>query len=232
MDSKVIVKKPEDLLGPLNHVESKFAPKELFLKGDLQLFEAGPRVAIVGSRNPSLEGIGDTTVLVRNLVKDNVVIVSGLATGIDTIAHMTAIAEHGQTIAVLGTPLNYCYPNENFELQQTIGKDHLVITQFPEGSPVQKGNFPMRNRTMALISHATIIVEAGKTSGTIHQGWEALRLGRPLFIVDKLVANTALSWPQEMVTYGAIPLSIANIQRVFETLPASGSRFIDVALST
>jgi len=232
MDSKVIVKKPEDLLGPLNQVESKFAPKELFLRGDLELFEAGPRVSLVGSRNPSEQGHKDTVALIKALVKDNVVIVSGLATGIDTIAHKTTMSEGGHTIAVLGTPLNYCYPHENFELQQIICKDHLAITQFAEGSPVQRMNFPQRNRTMALISHATIIVEAGKTSGTIHQGWEALRLGRPLFIMDRLVDNKEISWAQEMVNYGAIPLSTSHIQRVLETLPASGSRFIDVTLPT
>lgn len=232
MDSEVSIKKPEELLGPLNEVEKKFAPSQLFLKGNTQLFEEGPRVSIVGSRNPSEQGYNDTIKLVKSLVKNNVIIVSGLAKGIDTVAHKTTISEKGHTIAVLGTSLNHCYPNENFELQQTIAKQHLVISQFPEGYPVKKINFPLRNRTMALLSHATIIVEAGETSGTIHQGWEALRLGRPLFILNKLIENPKLSWPKKMVNYGAISIAVTDVGRVLEVLPASGSRIIDVTLNT
>ena len=230
MDSKESIKKPEELLGPLNEVERKFAPEKLFLKGNLQLFEEGPRVAIVGSRNPSEQGRKDTIELVKNLVHHKVIIVSGLAKGIDTVAHKTAISEKGNTIAVLGTPLNNYYPAENKELQQMISKDNLVISQFPKECPIQKMNFPLRNRTMALLSHATVIVEAGETSGTIHQGWEALRLGRPLFIMNKLIEDTKLSWPKKMVNYGAIHISTADIARMLEALPANGSSLIDVAL--
>lgn len=229
MDAKAVIKKPEELLGPLNEVEKKYAPEQLFLKGNLQLFEEGPRVSIVGSRNPSEQGHKDTIKLVKSLVQNNVIIVSGLAKGIDTVAHKTAISEKGHTIAVLGTPLNDCYPMENFELQQIICRNYLTISQFPEGYPIQKMNFPLRNRTMALLSHATIIVEAGETSGTIHQGWEALRLGRPLFIIDKLIENTKLSWPKKMADYGAISIAASDTGRVLEALPASGSRIIDVA---
>lgn len=232
MDSKTIVKTPEELLGPLNQVEKKYAPTKLFLEGNLQLLEAGPRVAIVGSRNPSEQGCKDAVKLVKSLIQQKVVIVSGLAKGIDTIAHRTSINEGGHTIAVLGTPLDYCYPVENSGLQQTICREHLAISQFPVGHPVQKMNFPIRNRTMALISHATIILEAGETSGTIHQGWEALRLGRQLFIINKLVENKTLFWPKKMMNYGAIPLATKDIEKVLEALPARGSRLIDITLST
>ena len=228
MDSKTLVKTPEELLGSLNEVEKKCAPVNLFLKGNLKLFEAGPRVSLVGTRNPSDQGCRDTIKIIKDLVQNNIVIVSGLAKGIDTLAHKTSMDERGNTIAVLGTPLNQCYPTENFELQQTISREHLVVSQFPEGSKVQKINFPLRNRTMALLSHATIIVEAGETSGTIHQGWEALRLGRPLFINHNLVKSIKLSWPKKMVNYGAIALSMSGIEKILEALPASGSRLIDV----
>ena len=217
----IITKRTEELLGPLNHVEKKYAPKEIFLKGNIQLFEAGPRVSVVGSRNPSKLGKEDAAKIVSDLLKNEVVIVSGLAEGIDTVAHKTAVNKGGSTIAVLGTPLDACYPPQNRELQQTIMEKHLAISQFPGGSSIQKINFPLRNRTMALISHATIIVEAGETSGTIHQGWEALRLGRPLFIADKLIIDPALSWPKKMREYGAIAFSPASIEKVLEFLPAS-----------
>lgn len=100
-------------------------------------------------------------------------------------------------------------------------KNHLVISQFSPRSPIQRGNFPMRNRTMALISHASIIVEAGDTSGSLHQGWEALRLGRPLFILESIINNKKLKWPQEMIKYGAIILSTKDIKPLFDVLPTS-----------
>lgn len=80
----------------------------------------------------------------------------------------------------------------------------------------------MRNRTMALISHATIIVEAADKSGSLHQGWDALRLGRPLFILESLLENPALSWPREMVGYGAIALRVDEREPISEYLPEHG----------
>jgi DNA processing protein len=115
------------------------------------------------------------------LVRHGAVVVSGLAEGIDTAAHQGAIDAGGQTIGVIGTPLEKAYPAKNRALQTRLMDEYLVLSQFATGCPVQPKNFPIRNRTMALISHATIIVEAQEKSGSLHQGWEALRLGRPLF---------------------------------------------------
>lgn len=146
-------------------------------------------------------------------------IVSGLAEGIDTAAHTAAIDAGGRTIAVLGTPLDVFYPAGNRNLQSLIMRDHLCISQFPPGTPAQRGNFPMRNRTMALLSDATVIVEAGEKSGSLHQGWEALRLGRPLFLIRSVFSDPSLSWPCEMERYGAMPLSLDELEVVFEFLP-------------
>jgi len=97
--------------------------------------------------------------------------------------------------------------------------EHLAISQFPSGHPMQKKNFPIRNRTMALLSHATVIVEAGEGSGTLHQGWEALRLGRPLFIMESLTRRRELKWPGEMIGYGAQALSRDTMDVLFDLLP-------------
>ena len=148
-----------------------------------------------------------------------VVVVSGLAEGIDTQAHQAAINVGGATIAVLGTPLDVCFPKQNQALLDRIIQDHLAVSQFPIGSPPQKKNFPMRNRTMALLSDATIIVEAGEGSGTIHQGWEALRLGRPLFLLESLTKRTDLTWPAEMQHYGAEVLTKERLPVVLDNLP-------------
>ncbi len=108
----------------------------------------------------------------------------------------------GRTITVIGTPLDRTYPSENSDLQRRIMTEHLVISQLGQVSPTIP-SFPMRNRTMALLTDATVIVEAGEKSGTLHLGWEALRLGRLLFLLDSVVRNESLSWPKEMIRYGA-----------------------------
>lgn len=213
----------EDLLGPLNEVEQKNAPKELFVAGDLGLLANGARVSLVGSRKPSKDGLKRAARLTRLLVERGMVVVSGLAAGIDTAAHTAAIEARGHTIAVLGTPLDQSYPPQNRALQERIGREHLLVSQFAPGSTGGRTRFPMRNRTMALISDATVIVEAGEGSGTLHQGWEALRLGRPLFIMESTAKDAALSWPAEMQQYGAEVLSDSTLEFFFETLP-EGSR--------
>lgn len=145
------------------------------------------------------------------------VIVSGLAAGIDTAAHEETIKHGGRTIAVLGTPLDEAHPPANALLQRRLMEEHLVVSQFPAGHPTLRSNFPRRNRTMALLCHASVIVEAGESSGTLSQGWEALRLNRPLFILKSVFENAELTWPQEMVAYGAHVLQ--DVEQLFDELP-------------
>jgi DNA processing protein len=209
----------EKLLGrALNNIEIKYAPKLLYIKGSMEIPLPCPRVSIIGSRKASPNGLAYAQKIAKTLVENQTVIVSGLAEGIDAVAHETAIAMKGKTIAVIGTPLNKVYPRKNFELQQEIMKNHLVVSQFPIGYPTTPKDFVLRNRTMALISDATVIVEAGDTSGSLHQGWETLRLGRPLFIWESVVKNTQLDWPKKMLEYGALELS--NSVDVLEVLPS------------
>jgi DNA processing protein len=211
---------PDQLLGPLNDVEVRNAPVKFFVKGDTSLLRGTTRVAVVGSRKPSPEGQRRARKLVRELVEREVVIVSGLALGIDSIAHRTAIENGGRTIAVIGTPVDRVYPAEHEELQDLIAREHLLLSQFAPGNPIKKPNFPRRNRTMALISHASVIVEAGNTSGSLSQGWEALRLNRPLFIMQSVVDRKDLTWPREMLLHGAVPFT--DVEQVLERLPSDG----------
>jgi DNA processing protein len=145
--------------------------------------------------------------------------VSGLAAGVDTVAHSTAIQHGGRTIAVLGAGLDRIFPPENAALSEQIAREHLLVSQFPPGTPVQRGNFPRRNRTMALLTDATVIIEAGPSSGTVSQGWEALRLGRPLFLLKSIVESKGLTWPAELLDYGARVLS--KPQELLPYLPKS-----------
>jgi DNA processing protein len=213
---------PDELLGPLNDGEKRNAPRELFLAGDRSLIQRGVRVSVVGSRKASASGLAQAGRLSRLLVEHGIVVVSGLAEGIDTEAHVAAMNAGGRTIAVLGTPLDRVYPARNRSLQERIMREHLAVSQFSSGSPGGRGCFPVRNRTMALLSDATIIVEAGEGSGTLHQGWEALRLGRPLFLTEFLASDRKLRWPGEMIGYGAETLSERTLDLLFEELPEGG----------
>ena len=124
----------DNLLGrSLNNVEEKFAPKMIFYKGTMEIPIPCPRVSIIGSRNASERGLLESKEISKILIKNKVTIVSGLAKGIDTVGHKTAIKYGGKTIAVIGTPLNKTYPKENSELQEEIMKNHLVISQYPVG---------------------------------------------------------------------------------------------------
>jgi DNA processing protein len=211
---------PEELLGrPLNDIETKYAPRTLYVSGSMDIPLPRPRVSIVGSRNASEQARTTAAIIAKTLVSRGVVIVSGLAKGIDTAGHESAISTGGRTIAVLGTPLDKTYPAQNYNLQQEIMRHHLAVSEFPSGRPTRPNNFVLRNRTMALISDASIIVEAGEKSGSLHQGWEALRLGRSLFIWTTVVNNPRLSWPAEMLKYGAMELNDPN--EVLEVLPSS-----------
>ena len=171
---------------------------------------ASRSVAVVGTRRPSPEGLLRTRRLVRHLVEEDFTVVSGMASGIDTMAHQTAMEENGRTIAVIGTPLSHSYPRENAGLQRQIAEDFLVISQVPlkryerQTYRSNRSFFPERNVTMSALTEATIIVEAGESSGTLFQARAAIRQNRKLFILDSCFQNPQLSWPSEFEAKGAI----------------------------
>ncbi|MFY9717911.1 MAG: DNA-processing protein DprA [Thermoplasmata archaeon] len=220
----------EDLLGALSEIERKFAPKRLNIAGRLELPLAHPRVAIIGTRTASPQGVKTASHLAERLARNGVTIVSGLARGIDTAAHEAAIGAGGATVAVLGTPLSETYPKENASLQRLIMAQHLAISQFAEGRPVQRQNFILRNRTMALIADASIIVESGEGGGSLHQGWEALRLGRPLFIHASEFSKKGLGWPRAMVRYGAVEFN--DPEEVLSAVPSASVGLAVASLDT
>jgi DNA processing protein len=156
-------------------------------------------VAIVGTRQVSPEGAARSRRLARELAAAGVVIVSGLAKGVDTEALTAAIDAGGFVVAVIGTPIDRAYPAENKKLQERIYREHLLISQFAPGERVLPTNFPERNKLMAALSDATVIVEAGDTSGTLHQAAECVRLGRWLFIAKSIIDNPSLQWPKRFL---------------------------------
>ncbi|WP_062365442.1 DNA-processing protein DprA [Variovorax paradoxus] len=182
----------------------------LYFLGSWELAEAPRRVAVVGTRKVTAEGAARTRKLVRALVEHDFTIVSGLAQGVDTIAHQTAIEHGGRTIAVIGTPISEVYPKENAELQRRIAEEFLVVSQVPvlrykaQGPNGNRLFFPERNKTMSALTEATIIVEASETSGTLIQAKAALDQGRKLFILESNFNNSAITWPARFEKLGAI----------------------------
>lgn len=171
---------------------------DIYCSGDLGLLQSRC-VAIVGAREVSIEGKSRAYKLARELSQASVVVVSGLAKGVDTAAHMGAIENGGRTIAVIGTPLNKAYPAENAALQEEIHEHHLLVSPFADDERVFRGNFPKRNRVMALLSDATVIVEASDTSGSLHQAAECVKSNRWLFIMRAVAEDRSLSWPHKFI---------------------------------
>jgi DNA processing protein len=140
----------------------------VYIEGDATLL-THPTVAIIGSRRATHEGRALTSTLAAELATCGVTVVSGLAAGIDVVAHEAAMHAGGRTIAVIGTSLDEAYPRHHAALQARIAREHLVVSPFDMGTPMARWHFPRRNRLMAQIAHATLLVEAGPTSGTHHQ---------------------------------------------------------------
>lgn len=181
----------------------------LYYRGGWELTETRS-IAIVGSRKATPEGRQRAARLAREFVRRDFTVVSGLAEGIDTAAHTAALEAGGRTIAVIGTPLNTVYPKANRDLQETIAHGHLVISQVPvlryarQGPQQNRLFFPERNVTMSALTEATVIVEAGETSGTLTQARAAVHQGRKLFILDSCFHNRDITWPERYLKEGAI----------------------------
>lgn len=138
---------PEDLLGPLSRAERSAAPSILYGRGRKELLATAPRVAVVGSRRASGNGLARASEIAEELVDAGVVVVSGLALGIDTVAHQTAIDCGGTTFAVLATGLEQYATSRNRELQDKIGADHLLLSQFSEGTTVHRSHSRVATRS-------------------------------------------------------------------------------------
>ena len=180
-----------------------------YYKGDLDILGTSC-VSIVGARKASQDGIENARRIAKALTAENYTIVSGLATGIDTAAHWSAIENEGKTIGVIGTPIDQYYPKENRALQDKIAENFLLISQVPfykfahENFNFRRFHFLRRNKVMASISRATIIVEASGSSGSLDQAKECLKQKKKLFILDSCFKNPENKWPFAYEKKGAI----------------------------
>ena len=186
---------------PVKLRDARHPVELLYYRGAWDLVER-PCVAVVGSREPSEDGIRRAQRIAGELVGKGYTVVSGLARGIDTAAHNAAIEAGGYTVAVIGTPIHKAYPAKNRDLQNLIARKYLLISQVPvllhdrRPPKLNKMFFPERNATMSALTKATIIVEAGEASGTLTQARAAFYQGRKLFILNSCFENPTLTWPE------------------------------------
>lgn len=167
-------------------------PVGIYVRGTLPE-EGIETVAIIGARKCSRYGAGVAYDLAKDLGKTNVIVVSGMAKGIDSEAHKGILDGGGRTIAVLGCGVDICYPKENENLMERIVANGCVLSEYPPGTPALPKNFPYRNRIISGLSRMLIVVEAGKRSGTLITADLALENGRDVFVVPGNVTS-ALSY--------------------------------------
>ncbi|HBY32184.1 MAG TPA: DNA-protecting protein DprA [Clostridiales bacterium] len=179
-------------------------PLVLFYKGDISLLDKGKtRVCIVGTRRPSAYGRRVTRDFSGTLSKHDLVIVSGLARGVDTCAHEACLANHGKTIAVMPCGLDKIYPQENHELYNRIAEEGLLISELLPGTEPIRQYFPARNRILSAISDCVLITEAGKNSGTLHTASFAATQGREVFAVPSIIYSDTAQGNLSLLKDGA-----------------------------
>lgn len=178
------------------------APITLFAKGDLNLLNK-TSIAIVGCRNSSQYGENIAKKFSRELSKNNIVVVSGMARGIDTASHIGTFLESGETIAVLGCGVDIVYPRENAGIYLEILKHGLVLSEYIVGTKPEPGNFPQRNRVISGLSAGVVVVEAKNQSGTLITTDFALDQGRELYVVPGNITSPNSVGTNNLIKQGA-----------------------------
>ncbi|MCM8762073.1 MAG: DNA-processing protein DprA [Candidatus Omnitrophica bacterium] len=190
-------------------------PVLLYVKGTLPS-DNDICLAIVGTRNPSIYGMRMAEKFAEQLSLYGVVIVSGMARGIDTAAHKGALKADCKTIAVVGCGMRYCYPAENFSLSNEIAKTGAVITEFPSYIKPKPENFPQRNRIISGMCRGIIVVEAGQKSGALITANLALEQGRDVFAIPGRVDDFTSKGTNQLLKEGAI--LVENVGDILEAL--------------
>jgi len=201
---------------PVRLREVHQAPPFLFAAGQLVADDAA--IAVVGSRKASPRSMEIASAVAAELVKEGVTVLSGLADGVDGVAHRTALEAGGRTVAVIGTGIDRCYPAVNRELQDRIAVDGLVLSQFWPDAPPQPHNFIMRNAVMSGYGRATVVVQAGENSGARAQARMAVEHGRPVILTDQVVADT--EWAKRLLGRPGVHVA-ASLSEVMDHVHAA-----------
>lgn len=214
---------PADAAYPPLLFEIADPPPLLFYKGQTELLDAiqtMPSVGIVGTRSPSTYGQRWTCRITQQLVAHDVIVVSGLAAGIDRWAHQQAIENDGLTIAVLGTGVDHTYPWSNRALQAKISRQGLLLSEYPNGTPADKAHFPRRNRIIAGLSRVVVVTEAPARSGALITARLANDYGRDVFALPGSLDNPCSQGCLNLINQGAqMILDESTLIRALRQLP-------------
>jgi DNA processing protein len=191
-------------------------PVMLYVRGDPQVLNL-PSISIVGTRRPTLYGTQMAQRLGRDLAARGMVIVSGMARGIDAIGHQGAMDAHGRAIGVLGTGIDVCYPKENKKLYEKVLERGAIISEFPLRTHPAPENFPVRNRIVAGMPLGVVVVEGAQYSGSLITARLAMEFGREVFGVPGNVTQPVSFAPNLLIKQGA--KLVTSAEDVIEELP-------------
>jgi DNA processing protein len=208
---------PRDAEWPvlLNELGPAKTPKLLYVEG-LEI-PTRPMIAVVGSRRPTVAGLDAAKILVTGLVEAGYGIVSGLAAGIDAAAHCAALEAGGHTIGVLGFGLDVEYPRRNKNLKARIAKEGTLVTEFEPGTQARAAHFPQRNRIIAGLAEATLVVEGAFKSGALITARQALDANRSVFAVPGSFRNVMAAGSNELIRTSQAAL-VTDVSHIFEEL--------------
>lgn len=193
-------------------------PQRLFVQGtDVNELLRKPCITVVGSRKVSAYGKAVTSQLVGELAKAGLVIISGLALGVDSLAHKSALESGGLTIAVLPSGLDRVYPASHYGLaQQILQQGGALVTEYPAGETAYKDHFIARNRIASGLGDALLITEAAEKSGTLHTANFALEQGRPVLAVPGNITSPTSAGTNNLIKTGATP--VTSVDDIFHAL--------------
>jgi DNA processing protein len=218
LEAGAVILTPESPAYPDRLREIYDPPAALWVRGNLDLL-ARPGIAVVGTRHPTPYGTGMAELLSRDLANRRMVILSGMARGVDTAAHKAAIDARGKTIAVWGTGIDVIYPKENKKLAESIvATGGAILTEYPLGTFPAPQNFPLRNRILSGMSVGVLVIEAAEDSGTRITARCANEQNRDVYAVPGNVTNKKAWGPNSLIKQGA--MLTATWEDIWETLPS------------
>ena len=189
---------------PLELLEIPDPPLLLYVLGQLEVLQPSThRLAVVGSRNPTTQGVENAKHFAQSLGAAGVCVVSGLALGIDAAAHEGALAGGGCTVAVVGTGLDRVYPKQHLELAHAVAAQGAIISEYPIGTGPLAAHFPQRNRVISGLSRGTLVVEATLKSGSLITARTALEQGRDVYAIPGSIHAPQAKGCHELIKQGA-----------------------------
>ncbi|GMQ65044.1 DNA-processing protein DprA [Vallitalea maricola] len=207
----------DDDLYPENLKNIYDYPYGIYVKGDIK--DDSPIIAVVGARRCTEYGREVAKLFGRELAKMGIIIISGMARGIDTAAHKGALEGGGRTYAVLGSGVNICYPKENYKLMDDISHKGALISEFPVNQIPKPGNFPLRNRIISGISDGVLVIEAAGKSGSLITADQALEQGKDVYSIPGRITDKLSEGTNNLIKMGA--KMVTNIDDILDEISMS-----------